>query len=384
MKRIIMLLGITVLITGLLAGNALAESKYAGDFLNIGVGAKALGMGGAFVAVANDATAAYWNPAGMSGLNHKEVNLMYCPANFETKLADANGQLGGFNIAQLGASYNYVGFVSMVGKSMRVGISAIMLTVDGIMDTRDLAFDDVNTNQIRDEGERIFYDEAKITMGSDAESAYVLSFSQQLSPGMSIGANVKQISQSVFEYSSTGIGIDVGLMYRFNTGGVGESSGSGLSIGVVARDIGAKLDWSVDTEHARTGNTDTSLDSVTDPATDAIATKIAGGVAYTMQDTASMSITIAGDVVYTPYASGASLDLAAGAELVVAKMLALRAGVRQLAGAAPELTTMNFSIGAGLKMANSMEVNYALVGLGLGADNDSLGGAHRISMAVRF
>ena len=39
--------------------------KYAGEFLNNGAGSRALGMGGAYVAVANDVTAGYWNPAGL-------------------------------------------------------------------------------------------------------------------------------------------------------------------------------------------------------------------------------------------------------------------------------------------------------------------------------
>jgi len=380
MKKIIL---ITSLLLFLSVSLAHTESKYAGDFLNIGVGAKALGMGGAFVAVANDATAVHWNPAGMSNLNKNEVNLMYCPASFETKLSNSEGQLGGMDIAQLGATYNYVGLVSKIGESMKFGMSYIQLKIDGIMDTRDLAFDDVNTNQIRDEGERIFYDENLIHMGSDSEAVMIVSFSQKLTNSMSLGINLKQISQSVLEYSAIGMGVDIGLMYKLNTGGIGDDSGSGLSIGLVARDIGAQLDWSTDEKTTRTGNTDTSLNSVLDPATDSIAPKIAGGLAYTM-GMAAMSITVAGDVIYTPYSSSSSLDLAGGAEVVVAKMLALRAGAKQLAGATQELTTLSFSVGCGLKLSSIMEVNYALVGLGIGTNSNTLGGAHRISMAFRF
>src|SRR5262249_40826491 len=40
-------------------------TKYAGEFMKIAVGARAVGMGGAFSAVADDATSPYWNPAGM-------------------------------------------------------------------------------------------------------------------------------------------------------------------------------------------------------------------------------------------------------------------------------------------------------------------------------
>jgi len=45
----------------------------AGTFLKIGVGARPVGMGGAFVAVANDPSTIYWNPAGIAGLLRKQV-----------------------------------------------------------------------------------------------------------------------------------------------------------------------------------------------------------------------------------------------------------------------------------------------------------------------
>ncbi len=48
-------------------------AKYAGEFLSIGVGGRALGMGSAAVALASDVTAGYWNPAGLTGIMYPEV-----------------------------------------------------------------------------------------------------------------------------------------------------------------------------------------------------------------------------------------------------------------------------------------------------------------------
>ena len=46
-----------------------------GTFLNIGIGSRANAMGGAFTAVANDASALYWNPAGITQCEHPELTL---------------------------------------------------------------------------------------------------------------------------------------------------------------------------------------------------------------------------------------------------------------------------------------------------------------------
>ncbi len=47
------------------------------NFLKIAVGARPLGMGGAFVAVADDANTIWWNPAGVASIRRKELTLMH-------------------------------------------------------------------------------------------------------------------------------------------------------------------------------------------------------------------------------------------------------------------------------------------------------------------
>ena len=60
-----------------IAGAQTSVAKYAGEFIALGVGGRALAMGGAFVAVANDVTAGYWNPAGLARITYPQFILMH-------------------------------------------------------------------------------------------------------------------------------------------------------------------------------------------------------------------------------------------------------------------------------------------------------------------
>ena len=51
---------------------------YSNEFLNIGAGARGLSMGSAQVASVSDATAGYWNPAGLTAIkNNPSLSLMH-------------------------------------------------------------------------------------------------------------------------------------------------------------------------------------------------------------------------------------------------------------------------------------------------------------------
>ena len=67
---------IYILVIILFCGGANA-AKYAGEAFTLGVGARALALGGAVVAGPFDGTAGYWNPAGMNRLNGRYVTAMH-------------------------------------------------------------------------------------------------------------------------------------------------------------------------------------------------------------------------------------------------------------------------------------------------------------------
>ena len=76
-KYLFLILGIIVCSIGFSYGQTTAP-KYSNEFLNIGVGARALGMSNVQTASVNDVTSAYWNPAGLLNMKSKyEVALMH-------------------------------------------------------------------------------------------------------------------------------------------------------------------------------------------------------------------------------------------------------------------------------------------------------------------
>lgn len=115
---------------------AWAVDKFAAEFLKVGVGARAMGMGGSFVALANDATAAYWNPAGLILLESREA--------FGTHAS----QFGGV------VAHDVLGVSAPMGNGSKrdaIGITLIRLAVDDIRVTKDAKIgEDPNGNPILD------------------------------------------------------------------------------------------------------------------------------------------------------------------------------------------------------------------------------------------
>jgi hypothetical protein len=114
--------------------------EYAGDFLTIGVGARALGMAGAFAGVADDATTTYWNPGGMTEIKGVEVSSI---KQIKTGELDANYiflnlvyntgiEIGVFGISYLRQSYGSIKIIDEKGElitdSAEIGENAIYVS----------------------------------------------------------------------------------------------------------------------------------------------------------------------------------------------------------------------------------------------------------------
>ena len=176
-------------------------TKYAGAFMDIGGGARPLGMGGAFAAVADDASATYWNPAGISGFDRRQVLLMH---------SERFGQLVNYNFGA------YAQPTSLLGEEREAawGISLIHLGVDDIPVTKDFTFTDLDGDGEFEpnDGEKLIYD--SIPLESDNSFALFGTFALKTSAGR-LGGSLKIIyTDAITGESSAGIGIDLGYLRR--------------------------------------------------------------------------------------------------------------------------------------------------------------------------
>jgi len=82
--------------TALAPGQALAAGSPGFAFLKLGVGARAMGMGSAYVALADDPTALYWNPAGLAGAEGAQLIVMHNEwiQDFRQEFAGVSRQMG--------------------------------------------------------------------------------------------------------------------------------------------------------------------------------------------------------------------------------------------------------------------------------------------------
>jgi hypothetical protein len=158
--------------------------KYSNEFLNLGIGARAMGMANAQVAIADEVTSNYWNPAGLTDIRRKyEIALMH--ASYFAGIAN----------------YDYIGFATPIDSLSHIAASIIRFAVDDIPDTRYLydANGAINYNNIR------FF--------TAADYAFMVSYARKIPKlkNLSIGGNVKIVHRKVGEFANAwGFGLDFG------------------------------------------------------------------------------------------------------------------------------------------------------------------------------
>lgn len=163
--------------------------KYSNEFLNIGVGARALSMGNANIASVEGVQAGYWNPAGLlKQKNDLEISLMH--AEYFAGIA----------------KYDYLGASKRIDSNSVAGISILRFGVDNIPNTLDLV--DANGN----------IDYNRVTKFSTVDFAALLSYSRKIPKlkNIELGGNFKIIRRKIGEFGGAwGFGLDVGAKYNY-------------------------------------------------------------------------------------------------------------------------------------------------------------------------
>ncbi|MEW6618480.1 MAG: PorV/PorQ family protein [bacterium] len=207
MKRLL----ITLIIICCLPCVIYAETGDAGQaarYLRIGVGARALGMGGAYVAVCDDASATYWNPAGLVQLSQREMTSMT-------------------SLMSLDRKYNFLNYVVPL-ENQTIGISVINF---GVEDLREIV---KKNNQ-----------DIELGRFDDRENTFMFSCAWEKTDKLSLGVNLKYLTQQMNpsqanpkgRSKASGLGLDIGALYDIS---------DKFKAGLMLQDVRSYLKWETD------------------------------------------------------------------------------------------------------------------------------------------
>ena len=313
-------------------------TKYANEFLAIGVGGRAQGMGNAHVAIANDVTSGFWNPSG----------LLQQEYQFEAMLQHGE-YFSGI------AKYDFAAFSSKLDSESSIGFSLIRFGIDDIPDTRYLY----------DASGALNYDNVRFF--SAADYAFITSYARKLNVlgGIRFGGNFKIIHRRAGDFATAwGFGLDVGAQMDYKK----------WHFGAVFRDVtGTFTAWSHNTEEiidvfAQTGN------EIPDNSVELTVPRLILGAARYFQindfgilPTVDLTLTMDGKRNTIIKSNIVSIDPTLGMEVDYKKIAYLRLGIRNV----QEITSLDSStnlsaeptFGAGFHY-KGVTIDYALSSVG--------------------
>jgi hypothetical protein len=323
-----------------LVGTSGSDFKKAGgsgaQFLKIGVGARAMGMGGAFSGLADDISALYWNPAGIAGL--KGVNIGF---EYNQWFADMK--------------HSFVGIAFPLSQDYRIGISILMLDAGSIG----------ITTVTEPEGTGSSYTVSDIAVGA--------TIAGQLTEQFSFGITIKYVQNTIFDMTAGALAVDAGTMYDLGLDGLrlglgisnlgGESSFDGQSLSVLVDRPG----------DAEANITSRPLDANLNNTPFSLPMAFRGGISYDfLKGNENQNLIVAADFVHL---SDNPEKVNVGAEYVWNDLLAVRGGYQA------RYDELGLTLGGGLRFntetfAGSFDYTYADLG--------RLGTSNRIGVRLKF
>lgn len=239
MKKILIIAFALFLVSG-----TLSAGRYAGDFMMIGAGVKALGMGGAFAALANDGSAIYWNSGGLAQIKDSEVSAMHA-----------------FLYNNL-ASYDHISYVQPLPNDVSIAFNVTRLSVNDIPYFAEKYLIGTNVDQrINDSSFHL----PGVPDGHfrSTDDLYQFAFAKNIKFGanmgwqffevpfeLGLGGNVKFIKRQIRDNLGTGTGLDLGLKLRTDMSVIFDQDELGdLHFGMNFQDVaGTTISWDTQSE----------------------------------------------------------------------------------------------------------------------------------------
>lgn len=327
---------------------------FSNEFLSIGLGARAQGMGNSYVATTNDVYSLYWNPAGLAEVE-TDMQIAYKHAEYFAGIAN----------------YDFAGLAIKNKDSSTLAFGIIRFGVDDIPNTLYLIEPDGTVN----------YD--NITYFSVADYAFFGSYGRTVGK-FQLGGSAKVIHRRVGPFATAwGFGLDFGAKYQL---------GKNFKIGVMGRDITSTFNaWNINLSDAdRVVFEDTGND-IPENSVEITLPKILTGINYSHNFNNKFSLTseLGIDFFFDGQRNAlisskvATLDPHIGVELGVKNLFFVRAGFGNLQreeifdpSQNGQTTTYQPNVGAGFNL-KYFNIDYAYTDIG---DNSGAPYSHLISM----
>ncbi|MBV6421261.1 MAG: hypothetical protein DAHOPDDO_02536 [Ignavibacteriaceae bacterium] len=288
------------------------------QFLKIGVGGRAAALGESFIAISDDASALYWNPAGLAQFNKNQLIISH-------------------NIWVADINHDFIGAVYHLDSENSFGASLTAVTMDDMPVTTEFA--PFGT------GEYFSFTDIAIS----------LSYARRMTDQFSFGGTVKYVEESLDKLKMRGVMIDLGTFYRTGLGST--------RFAVTVSNFGAEL--APDGDVVLIGNrTNSEWQSFAPP------TIFRVGFAFEPYETEEHRITTS---IQLNHPNDNSENIVLGAEYAWQKMFFLRGGYKF------NVDEQNYSFGLGLNVPLSIAeftLDYAFTNF------QRLGSAHRFSIML--
>ena len=276
----------------------------AGTFLSIPVGARAIGMGGAFVAVASDASAMYWNVAGIANLTESEAVVTHAEW-----LA--------------GISFNYGGIVLPLQDQGTVGLNFTSMTMGDMQ----------RTTEDFPEGTGETFSAGSFAVG--------VAYARKLTDWFQIGGNIKYVDDYIWNESASTFAVDLGTL--FTTPFDGLRFGAGITnFGGKMQMTGDDLLVQKDITPINGNNPNINANLATDQFDLPLRLRI--GFAYEVINTDDQLFTLVADAIH-PNDNSESISLG-GEYSVFQRIVSVRAGY---SGIGMKDGEEQFTVGGGIK-----------------------------------